>query len=778
MKTWLEPQEVVIPTGLQSAIGGHPLVSEVLLRRGFSDLDTIQHFLDPDLYIPASPYELSGMHLAVDRLVTAIQDGESICVWGDFDVDGQTSTTVLVSSLAELGGKVTFHIPVREVESHGVNLPALREVIASGIDLLLTCDTGISAHEAVAFANSKGVNVIISDHHDPPAALPGALAVINPKLGPPDHPLSALPGVGVAFKLAEALHDRLGGANNADDYLDLVALGIVADLAYQVRDVRYLLQRGLTELHQTRRLGLQIMMELAEIDPSGLTEEHIGFELGPRLNALGRLADANLAVELLTTKDKSRGRILATQLEGLNAERKLLTGQVFQAAQAQIERDPSLLDHAALVLAHEAWPGGVIGIVASRLVDRYDCPVLLIASPDGELARGSARSIPGVNISAAIAVHQQILESFGGHPMAAGFALPRDRIPEFREALSETVAQMISEAHLEPTLTIDGHLPLSELSLELVSDLERLAPFGPGNSNLVLVDRNLHLVTQKPLGRTGEHLQMIFEDEYERSYKAVWWGGGIEQLPEWLVSGASFDLAYTARSRDFRGTKELQIEWLEAHPREAPSIEVTTRPREVAVHDHRGANKPLSLLKEIYDPQRRLVWAEAGAQGELSEVGIHSCDRYSLSPMGELVIWTSPPSIQDLHAALEVVEPEIVHLFAVDPGTDRLEDFLRRLSGLVRYALRANQGQVSLAALAAGTAQLEVTARLGIDWLVAGGHLELGSSDGDKLSLVEGDWVKKEGLRSISDDLKSLLVETAAFRAFYSRADVDLIINP
>jgi single-stranded-DNA-specific exonuclease len=436
------------------------------------------------------------------------------------------------------------------------------------------------------------------------------------------------------------------------------------------------------------------------------------------------------------------------------------------------------LEHAALVLAHDEWPGGVIGIVASRLVERHVRPVLLITSPSGELARGSARSIPGVNITAAIAVNQEVLASFGGHPMAAGFALQRDRIPEFRQRLSQTVAEMISEAHIEPTLSIDAHLPFSELSMELVSDLERLAPFGPGNPNLVLVSHDLQLVDHISLGRTDEHLQIVIEDDQGNSQKAIWWGGGIEGLPDWLTSGVPFDLAYTVRSKDYRGVQELQIEWLEARPRMGSSIEVTARKRKVEVHDFRGAKQPLSVLKEFYDPQRMLVWAEADAHSKLIEVGVDAYDRYSLHQERELVIWTSPPSIQNLRAALEIVEPGIVHLFAIDPGMDRLEDFLRRLSGLVKYALRANQGQVSKSALAAGTAQQEITVKLGIGWLVSRGHTALLSEEGDELRLVEGDQVEKAELESLTDDLKSLLVETIAFRSYYSRADGRLLINP
>jgi single-stranded-DNA-specific exonuclease len=778
MKTWLEPEPVIVPNDFQQSIGGHTLVSEVLVRRGFDDLDQANAFLDPESYTPASPYELPGMEPGVSRILTAIKRSESILVWGDFDVDGQTATTLLVSTLRDLGGNVTYHIPLRERESHGVNLPVLRQEIEKGLHLILTCDTGISAHEAVDFATSRGVDVIISDHHDPPAALPDALALINPKLRFDDHPLLTLPGVGVAYKLAEALYEQEARLGDAEAHLDLVALGIVADLALQVDDTRYLLQRGLAALQQTGRLGLQRMFELAEIDPAGLNEEHIGFELAPRLNALGRLADANSAVELLTTNDEGRADMLATELEGLNAQRKLVTRQVFQAALAQIERESSLLEDAALVISHPSWPGGVIGIVASKLVERYARPVLLITTPEDELARGSARSIPGINISAAIAAHQDLLESFGGHPMAAGFALQKENIPLFQRALSDTVGEMIKEEQIEPTLELDGHLPLGDLSLELVSDLERLAPFGLGNPKLVLVSQNLHLEKHRSLGRSGEHLLMHLVAEGVDTYKAVWWGAGIEQLPPWLTGGKPFDLAYTVRTRDFRGVKEVQIEWIEAHPVEVDSFEVTTQPREIVIHDHRDETQPLVVLKEIFASQEMLVWAEAEARKKLSEHGVITCDRSSLSPTQGLVIWTAPPGIQELRTALKLVEPQVVYLFAVDPGMDRLEEFLKRLGGLVKRALRLMQGQVSVPLLAGGTAQREVTVKQGIEWLIAEGDIRVLSSDGSELTLESGDQVKQPELKSLTKDLSSLLSETAAFRSYYSRAEADLLINP
>ncbi|MGB7096896.1 MAG: single-stranded-DNA-specific exonuclease RecJ [Anaerolineales bacterium] len=778
MKTWLNPKPVPVPAEISEAVGGHPLVSEILARRGLTDLDRIQAFLDPNLYVPSSPFELDDMQAAVDRIMVALQEGQRICVWGDFDVDGQTSTTVLVSTLRDLGGVVQYHIPLRSKESHGVNLPVLKGIIAEGIDLLLTCDTGISAHEAVSYARSQGVDVIITDHHDLPPQLPEASAVINPKRGSADHPMSGLPGVGVAYELAQALFERMGQPREVEEHLDLAALGIVADLALQSGDVRYLLQRGLESLRQTQRPGMQMMMEIAEINPAGLTEEHIGFEIAPRLNALGRLGDANQAVEFLTTREKSRARIIANQLEGLNAHRKMISGQVFQAAQAQIEADPMLLKDSALVLSHPTWPGGVIGIVASRLVERYSRPALLIASPPGELARGSARSVPGVDISAAIAAHQDLLEGFGGHPMAAGFALEAERIPEFRQALSETVGKMLSEISFEPTLQIDGYLPLADLSLELVADLERLAPFGPGNPNLVFVSHDLKYRGSKALGKSGEHLMMKLGANSGIDFKAVWWGGGIEPRPEWMVNGAALDLAYTVRSRDYRGQKDVQIVWLDARPVEAGEVEIAPKKREIEIFDQRGITHPLMALQKIITNREDiLVWAEAQAIEKLAEIGIQAHARTSLKATHELVIWTTPPGRQDLIGVLETVAPDVLHLFAVDPQLDEIESFIKRLLGLAKYALRKDMGLVNISSLAAATTQREATVRVGIEWLAARGILGARFENDDQLCISEGEGSPNEDLERLTEQLGELLAETAAYRRHFSNAEARLLID-
>jgi single-stranded-DNA-specific exonuclease len=389
------------------------------------------------------------MERAVDRLLRAIRAGERICVWGDFDVDGQTATSLLVSALHSLGARVSYHIPIRSQESHGISLPALQKQIEAGLDLLLTCDTGITANEAVQFASENVIDTIITDHHALPSHLPQAYAIISPRLlDDPDHPLATLPGVGVAYKLIEALCDQFDRSHTCQDYLDLVALGIVADVATLVKDTRYLLQLGLRRLQYPSRPGLIALMETAGLQPGSINEETISFVFAPRMNAVGRLSDANPMVEFLTTSDLGAARLQAQEIESLNAQRKLLTDQVFKAALSLIERDPVLLETSALVLSYPAWPAGVIGIIASRLVEYFHKPVVLFASPPGEIARGSARSIPGIDITQAIASQADILAGFGGHPMAAGLSIQPEKIPEFRQGLARAVDRQIAEAGL------------------------------------------------------------------------------------------------------------------------------------------------------------------------------------------------------------------------------------------------------------------------------------------------------------------------------------------
>ena len=770
LRDWITPPPVTIDPDFQAAIGGHPLVSQILVQRGIQDYPTARAFIDPDFYQPASPEALPGMVTACERIERAIARQETICVWGDFDVDGQTSTTLLVSTLSALGARVVYHIPVRASESHGVNTGALKPILDQGVSLVVTCDTGITSNDAVGFARERGVDVIITDHHTLPDQLPEACATVTPRFLPEGHPLSGLPGVGVAYQLAAGLLQRAGHAGEAHPLLDLVALGIVADLAPQTGDTRYLLQRGLPILREARRPGLQLMFDLARLQPSFLTEEHIGFVLGPRLNALGRLDDANPIVEFFTSTDLGRLRVIATHLEGLNARRRLLTGQVLRAAQDQIEKDPSLLEQAALVLANPEWPAGVIGIVASELAERYNRPTILIANPPGQPAHGSARSIEGLNITEAIASQKQRLLGFGGHPMAAGLSLDADEIPAFRRGLSRYVEKVFGGAAPPPTLVIDGQTTLDELSLDLVNDLERLAPFGSGNPPLVLSIPRLSILSSSSIGRDGNHLQITVKDERDQTRRVLWWNGADWPLPEGI-----FDLACVIRASNYRGQQDIQVEWVDARPVETPEIELQ---RTLVVVDQREIDHPLPILQSLLadNPEETIVWGEAEAVEKLFAAGITARDRTRLSPAQTLVIWTSPPGRSELQAALDQTRPRTVVVFGVDPDGGTVEAFLKRLAGLVRFTLERRGGIVELEKLAAATAQPQTAIRLGLQWMQAKGIILVEAAPEGSLRLSAGREKDDLAAKAALTQLHRLLAEVNAYRHYFLTADKDYLV--
>jgi single-stranded-DNA-specific exonuclease len=771
---WIETSPALTSSPLPDL---HPLVGQMLIRRGMTTVAAARAFLDPDSYSPSPATDLPGLSAAADRVTRTIRAGDAICVWGDFDVDGQTSTTVLVQTLQALGADVAYHIPVRAQESHGVNIENLARIIAQGAKLVVTCDTGITAHTAVDYARSRGVDMVITDHHDLPPELPNATAIVNPKLLPKDHPLATLAGVGVAYKLAEYLLTNNRGRRteenpsslvlgHSSDLLDLVALGLVADLAILHGDTRYLVQKGLVQLRNTQRLGLKTMLELAELTPAYLTEEHIGFTLGPRLNALGRLGDANPVVELLTTSDPMRARVLATQLEGLNAQRKLLCDQVTQAAETQLRQNPELLAQPILVLAHPTWPGGVVGIVASRLVERYRKPAILLTAPPNEPIRGSARSIEGLNITAAIAAQEDILLGFGGHPMAAGLSLEAEKLPEFRRRLAKTVEKLLGESQLEEAaLKIDGWLSLDEANLDLAENLETLAPFGPGNEKPILATRNLTVKSSAALGKNKEHLKPTVEDEDGNSRQVLWWDGGREEVPE-----SKFDLAYTLRASDWRGVRQAQLEWVDFRAIEREKLEVSSKKLEVI--DYRGIRNPSKLLSTFNLQPATSIWAEGAGKKEVNGLG-----RNELKSVQTLIVWTTPPSREELKAALEAVRPEKVIVFAIDPGTDDFQAFMERLAGLAKFVLNKKAGKTSYAELAAATAQKAAAVRLGMEWLTKRGQVSVESESGDQIVLTAGGSSDESAAETVKLQLLSILNETSAFRQHFQKADAQTLIG-
>lgn len=768
MTRWLDPPQTdaaplsTLRLGSGQALDLPLLLKQTLIRRGIATPDSARAFLHPE-ETPSTPFP--EIENAVEIIYQAIQRKDRICVWGDFDVDGQTSTALLVQTLQSLGADVVYYIPIRGKESHGVHIESLAPIIDGGIKLLITCDTGITAHKAIEYANSREVDVVVTDHHDLGETLPNAKAIINPKLLPQDHPLKNLAGVGVAYKLAEALlrSDDFSRQKTAtevatttsEDLLDLVALGLIADVALLQSETRSLAQKGIRQLRKTNRLGLKVMAELSNTQLESLTEETIGFTFAPRLNALGRLSDANPAVELLITNNPARARVLAAQIEGLNAQRRLLTSQVTEAAEAQLREHPELLNEPAIVLSHPNWPGGVVGIVANRLVDRYHKPALLLTESDDGILRGSARSIEGLHITEAISSQKDSLLNFGGHPMAAGLSLQKENLTSFRRGLGRAIEKQLGEIiREEPTLQIDAWLGLDEINLDLANSIELLAPFGAGNPKLTFASRSVTLKSVAEIGKTKEHLRLAVEDENGNVQSILWWGGAGEELPE---TGTQIDIAYSVRASTFRGEKQVNATFEEFRVVEEKAIEVKKQRLEI---------RDLRLEPSTFDLQpSTLVWAEGvdKAKGK---------SRYELHPADELVIYTTPASPAELRAVLEIVKPNIVHVIGVSPAKEKTDEFLARLAGMAKFAINNKGGKVLVNELAVATAQRVNAVRVGLEWLSSGGHVTaVAEGEAVLLSVRNGEadqYLQKELFVAV----RGILDETTAFRDYFSRADL------
>jgi single-stranded-DNA-specific exonuclease len=766
MTRWLGPQPVEIPASF-SDLGLPLLIQQTLLRRGINSPEEAEAFLYPEKNPSA---QFPNIESAVEIIKSAIQKNDLICVWGDFDVDGQTSTALLVQTLQALNANVTYYVPIRGKENHGVHIESLTRIIDNGAKLILTCDTGITAHEAIDFANAHGVDVVITDHHDLSETLPNAKAIINPKMLPDGHPLKTLAGVGVAYKLAEALLETSNETRDTsyelpitnyesritpNDLLDLVALGLIADVALLKDETRALAKKGIEQLRKTNRIGLKAIAELSGINLETATEETIGFTFAPRLNALGRLGDANPAVELLITNNQARARVLATQIEGLNAQRRLLTSQVYQSAEAQLKENSKLLDEPAIVLSHPNWAGGVVGIVANKLVERYHKPAILLNESEDGILRGSARSIEGLHITDAIATQKNILFGFGGHPMAAGLSLKKDDLTQFRKGLGKAIEKQLGDiVYEEPTLQIDFWLGLDQLNIDLADSLELLAPYGAGNPELTLATKNVTLKSKTEIGKTKEHLRINIEDDNGNTQSILFWGGAGTDLPE---NGSKIDIAYSLRASSYRGQRQVNLQFQDFRIVEEAVQE--DREQRLDIRDMRLESA--SLLAKLQEQAPTLqIWAEGNDKSK-------GKSRFELTQADEFAIYTTPPSPAELRKALEVVQPKTIYVFGVLPLEEKPDEFLNRLAGLCKFALNKKEGKTSIQELASAMASREIAIEIGLQWLVANGGLTVNIDEG-QVTLSNEKQEKNPYLQAeLFIALRGVLNETSAYRKYF-----------
>jgi single-stranded-DNA-specific exonuclease len=540
------------------SLGQSPLIATLLANRGLTDLAAAQAFLSADYRTGLhDPFALKGMDAAVERIRAAIQQRAPIAVYGDFDTDGVTAVTLLVQALRAMGGIVQPYIPNRFREGYGLNHVAIQELATQGVAVLITVDCGISNVAEVAAAQAAGIDVIVTDHHQPPNELPAAYAIINPRQPDCPYPFKQLVGVGIAFKLVQALVKRgmALGSLRGRDLLDVVALGTVADMGPLLDENRVLVKAGLSAIHASERPGLKALIQASGLEQSRVDSTAIAFMLAPRLNAAGRLDDAVRAYELLLADNRTHAAALAQALNETNRARQELTRDVHAAARAQAEREAKL-ERPVLILADAAYPSGVVGLVAARLVEEVGRPVLMIERGETE-SRGSARSIPGLNIIAMLNTCADLFVRFGGHSAAAGFTLPNERLPELETRLEAVIAQAVQGMDLTPELIVDAEVGLDQISWDLHRELAQLEPFGQANPQPVLFSRDVEVLDARTRGADGQHLKLVVRRDGGAQHEAI--GFRLGHLSEHLRRHRRIDLAYTLEVNEWNGTRSLQL---------------------------------------------------------------------------------------------------------------------------------------------------------------------------------------------------------------------------
>ncbi len=479
---------------LASELSVPPIIAQILLNRGITSLEDAKYFFRAGLEHLHDPFLMADMQRAVERIQTAVEQKQRILVYGDYDVDGATATAMMILFFRQLGIEVDFYIPHRIREGYGLSKEAIEAIHGKGVDLIIAVDCGITAIDEVALARTLGMDVIICDHHQPGRVLPEAHAILNPKRADCPYPFKELAGVGVAFKLAQALAQRFSHPENAlFQLLDLVAIGSAADIVPLVDENRILVREGLERLQTTQNVGLRALLKKTGLEGKSVGTGQIIFILAPRINAVGRMSDASQAVRLLTTDSEQEALDIAELLEKENRNRRNIDEETFKEAIEQVEAyfDPE--KDPVLVLSSEGWHPGVIGIVASRVVERYYRPTVMISTDDG-IGKGSARSIPGFNIYDALKTCSDLMLGFGGHKYAAGLSIESQNISRLRERLHEYADGVLTEDLLTPKLSIEGELEFNQIDGKLMRILKMMAPYGPQNMRPVFYSKNIRVV--------------------------------------------------------------------------------------------------------------------------------------------------------------------------------------------------------------------------------------------------------------------------------------------
>lgn len=635
-----------------------PLVAALLVNRGINTVDSARFFLFGKEQFH-DPFLLKGMDSAVNRIHKAIENQEPILIFGDYDADGVSSTSVLMMTLRDLGANVQFYIPNRFTEGYGPNETAFRHAADNEIKLIITVDTGISAIHEANIAKELGLDLIITDHHEPGPILPEALAIIHPKLPDSIYPFRELAGVGVAFKLSHALYGKV-----PEHLFEIAVIGTIADLVSLKDENRLIVKKGLEKLKTTQNIGLKAIFKLAGVEPMSINEETIGFSLAPRINAVGRLENADLAVQLLLTNDQHEAELLAEEMDSLNKTRQAIVNSITLEAIEEVEKNFPIDSNKVLVVGKEGWNAGVIGIVASKLVEKYYRPTIVLSYDQNKgIAKGSARSITGFDLFKNLSTCRDILPHFGGHPMAAGMTLSLEDVADLRSRLNILAEEQLSTEDFIPVTQLDHELSLADISLSALDELNLLSPYGMDNPKPKVLIHDVQIATMRKIGSEQNHLKVLVT-ENGANLDGV--GFGLGFLADHISPASKLSLIGELAINEWNNIRKPQIFI-----------------QDMAVNcwqlfDHRGLKRLTNLAETIPQENRKFIIFNKSTiekltpalQNEISLIENLEDARAIDISMGNIVLVDFPPTKEIISALLRGKQPARIYSYFYKESSD------------------------------------------------------------------------------------------------------------
>lgn len=783
-KNWDIKGSIDVPKEILSAAKTR-IAAELLLLRGIDTPQKIHDFLNPMEMKISLPSAFNDMEKSIKRIERAIQNSEKIIIYGDFDCDGVTSTALLYKTLKYLGANVGYYVPTREYENHGLNTKALVKLIAKEkAKLFITVDCGISDTEAVNFINSFKSDVIITDHHEAPEQLPDAFAILNPKAVNSLNPdlsieviesLNYLAGVGVAFKLACGLLDFYKKYDFADELFPLVAVGTIADVVPLLGENRSFVTTGLKLISRGKNEGIQKLLEIAGYSTEkGVTAETIAFGVAPRINAAGRLETVDNALRLLISENDGEIGICAETLNNYNKIRQELSDEIFSQALEQLQNEQP---QNSIILCQEGWHIGIVGIVASRLVEKFLKPVFLMTKDENTgMIRCSARSIKGVHLHRLLSQHKDLFEGFGGHSMAAGLYFDPKKISfeKIKETLSNSIDKIIAENNVKPVIEIDMELASCDITPALIEDLSRLEPFGASNPNPLFAVKNLILKQTTVMGSNKNHLKFFCEDDSKHRFECVFWNHDRIGAP----LDSRLDIVFYPKLNTFNNVTNIQLDI-----QDIKSDEIKTESAGPKILDHR---KKTGIFDQICDyltttKLKTLVFSE---NKDISEtlakyklMAQNLCDRINIKPCNQIMFFDYPSSDELLKYLCKKSGAKVLHLMNFENKKPDPQELLKKMSGMLKFAYNNRNGEIKISELACFLGISEELPNLCIDMFESLKMIEILDREDDYVKLNFLNAVEFNKLKE-SELYEEFCLETEKifdFREFLRKAPLEEI---